>query len=87
MVTPGGGNANQQTDLGLAAPTSYKAKYTSIITAVGTSITNGLITLTMMQIGSSITLGSQIFYTGSCGPGGMQWRVSGNVATKFLPKV
>jgi len=87
LVTPGGGGANQQTDLGLAAPTSYRAKYTSIITAAGTTITNGRITLTMLQIGSSITANSTITYFGSCGPGGMQWVVTGSIPTKFLPKV
>lgn len=89
LMTPGnaGAGANQQTDLGLAAPTSYNAKYTTIITANGSTITQGVITLTMKQIGSSITLGSQIFYNGSCGPGGMQWRVSGDIASKFWPKV
>ena len=87
LVTPGGGGANQQTDLGLGAPTNYNAKYTSIITAVGSTITQGVVTLTMKQIGSSITAGSQIFYNGSCGPGGMQWRVSGSIASKFWPKV
>jgi type IV pilus assembly protein PilA len=87
LQTPGGGFANQQTDLGLAAPTSYNAKYTTTIHGVGTTVTNGLITLTMKQIGSAITAGSQIFYVGSCGPGGMQWRVSGDIPTKFWPKV
>ena len=87
LVTPGGGGANQQTDLGLAAPLDYNAKYTSIITATGNNITQGTITLTMKQIGSSITAGSFIYYNGSCGPGGMQWRVSGTIASKFWPKV
>jgi type IV pilus assembly protein PilA len=78
--------AVQQTDLGLAAPTSYNAKYTTTIAATGTNATQGIITLTMKAIGSSITAGSQIFYNGTCGVGGMQWRVSGTVPTKFWPK-
>ena len=83
--TPAAGAA-QQTDLGLAPPTSYGAKYTSTISAVGTTITNGFVTLEMRQIGSSISSGSTITYTGSCDAGGMQWAVTGSVATKFWPK-
>ena len=86
LMTPGGGAANQQTDLGLAAPTAYAAKYTSQITAVGNTITRGIVTLTMKQIGSSITSGSTITYRGSCGAGGMQWIVTGSIASKFWPK-
>jgi type IV pilus assembly protein PilA len=81
-----GAGAVQQTDLGLAFPTVYAAKYTSTISAVGTTISNGVVTLIMKQIGGSITSGSTIVYTGSCDAGGMQWVVTGTVATKFWPK-
>jgi len=78
--------ATQQTDLGLAPPTSYNAKYTTTIAAVGVDTTFGLVTILMKQIGGSISLGSSILYTGTCSPGGMQWAVSGTIATKFWPK-
>ena len=78
--------ATQQTDLGLAGPTAYNAKYTSSIAAVGVDNTFGLVTIVMKQIGGSITSGSTIIYTGSCDAGGMQWVVTGTVATKFWPK-
>ena len=78
--------ATQQTDLGLAGPTAYGAKYTSAISANGVNTTSGTVTLTMKQIGNSITAGSTIIYTGTCTPGGMTWSVSGTVATKFWPK-
>ena len=78
--------ANQQTDLGLANVTAYKGKYTSSIAAVGLTTTSGTVTLTMMQIGNSITAGSTIIYTGTCTPGGMTWAVSGTIPTKFWPK-
>lgn len=86
LLTPGGGGATQTTDLGLAFPTEYKAKYTSWITGMGTTLTNGVIVLSMRQIGSAITSGQTITYTGHCSPGGMEWTVSGSVATKFVPK-
>jgi len=78
--------ASQQTDLGLAAPTSYNGKYTSTIQANGTTISNGTVVLTMKQIGNQINAGSTIIYTGTCTPGGMTWAVSGSIATKFWPK-
>ena len=86
LITPGGGGATQQTDLGLAGPTAYKAKYTSKIEAVGVDATSGTVTLTMKQIGNSITAGSTIIYTGTCSPGGMKWAVSGSIPNKFWPK-
>ncbi len=86
LMGAAGTGANQQTDLGLAGPTAYSAKYTSSIAAVGTTITNGTVVLTMLQIGSSITLNSTITYTGSCDAGGMQWAVTGTIASKFWPK-
>ena len=73
LVTPGGGGALQTTDLGLAGPTAYNAKYTSSIAAVGVNSTSGTVTLVMKQIGNSITAGSTIIYTGT-------------VAVKFRPK-
>ena len=85
LATPGGG-ATQQTVLGLAHPTAYGAKYTSQIAAVGITTTSGTVTLTMKQIGNSITAGSTIIYTGTCTPGGMTWGVSGTIPTKFWPK-
>jgi type IV pilus assembly protein PilA len=86
LETPGGGGATQTTDLGLAGPTAYGAKYTSAIAAVGLDSTSGTVTLTMKKIGNSITAGSTIIYTGTCTPGGMTWAVSGTIATKFWPK-
>jgi type IV pilus assembly protein PilA len=86
LETPTGGGALQQTDLGLSWPTAYSGKYTSRIQANGIDSTSGTIVLTMMKIGNSISAGSTIIYTGTCTPGGMTWRVSGTVATKFWPK-
>ena len=86
LVTPGGGGALQQTDLGLAAPTSYNARYTTTIEAEGVDTTSGTVVLTMKQIGNAVALNDTIIYTGTCSPGGLQWRVSGTIATKFYPK-
>jgi type IV pilus assembly protein PilA len=78
--------ASQVTDLGLAGPTAYAAKYTTSIAAQGNNTTSGTVVLTMRQIGNAVNSGETISYTGTCTPGGMQWAVTGSVATKFWPK-
>ena len=78
--------ALQVTDLGLAVPTTYDAKYTSTITATGTTITTGLVGLEFKQIGSSITSGFTVTYAGHCDAGGMRWTVTGAIPQKFWPK-
>ena len=82
----GGVGATQTTDLGLAAPTTYNAKYTSTISAAGNTSTSGTVTLVMKTIGNAVAAGQTIIYTGTCTPGGMSWTVSGSIATKFRPK-
>ena len=78
--------ASQQTDLGLGAPTNYEAKYTSDIRAIGDDSTSGTVIIRMKQIGNAIATDETIIYTGTCGAGGLQWAVSGSIATKFWPK-
>jgi len=74
------------TDLGLGTNTAYSGKYTTSVTALGTSSTGGTVTIAMKAIGTAITAGQTIVYTGTCGTGGLVWAVSGTVANKFLPK-
>ena len=78
--------ALQTSDLGLAGPTAYNAKYTTDIRAQGNSVTTGTVTIRMKAIGTSVLANETIIYTGTCGAGGMQWAVSGSIATKFYPK-
>jgi len=78
--------ASQQTDLGLAAPTTYAGKYTTTIAAAGVNTTSGTVLLTMKKIGNAVNSGDTIKYTGTCTPGGMTWTVSGSIAQKFYPK-
>jgi len=72
--------------LGLVLPASYAGKYTNSVTAAGTAPATGTVTIVMTTIGTSVTAGDDIVYTGACGPGGMTWTVSGSIASKFLPK-
>jgi len=72
--------------MGLSAAASYSGKYTRSVTAGGTNATSGTISIVFTNIGSAIATGQQVTYTGTCGAGGMTWAVTGNVASKFLPK-
>jgi type IV pilus assembly protein PilA len=79
-------------DLGLVSPgTGYNGKYTSeveVTTAAAGSAFNPIVTITMKAIGSSVTAGQTIVYTGTCGAGGLTWSNTANstIATKYLPK-
>ncbi len=80
--------ATQVTVLGLQQPTAYGAssKYTSSVTAAGTSATAGTLLLTMKAIGTNLLSSQTIIYTGLCSATGMTWVVSGTVASKYWPK-
>jgi len=80
------GSGATQTELGLASPTAYNAKYTSSISAGGINTTSGAVTLVMKAIGSAVAANETIIYTGTCNRGGMKWTVGGTVAGKLLPK-
>ena len=81
-----GGSGATQTELGLASPTAYNAKYTTSISAEGIDTTSGTVTLVMKSIGNAVAANETIIYAGTCAPGGMMWTVTGTVAIKFLPK-
>ena len=89
LTTPGGGGATQTTDLGLSAPGTYAAKYTSEIAAAGDDTTSGSVTLTMKAIGNAVDVGQTIIYVGTCTPGGMTWALSpaSTILTKYYPKI
>ena len=77
---------NASATLGLAAAVSYTGNYVDSVTAAGVSGTNGTVTVAMTAIGSAVTAGQTIVYTGVCGPGGLEWTVTGTVAAKYRPK-
>ncbi len=72
--------------LGLSAAADYKGTYVRSVTATATSTSVGTVTIVYTTIGSSVTGGENVVYTGTCGPGGMQWGITGTVASKFHPK-
>ena len=77
------------TTMGLSTAASYTGEYTVSVTAEGTATTTGTVTVVYDAIGSQITNGMAVIYTGTCTPGGMTWARagSGGFPTKFLPKI
>ena len=75
-----------QAGMGLATNTQYAGKYTTSVTAAGTSTNAGNVTIVFKAIGSAVTAGQTVIYTGACTPGGMTWTVGGNINAKYYPK-
>ncbi len=74
--------------LGLPAAATITGKYTTSVTAAGTSATAGTVTLAMKAIGSEPA--GNIVYNGLCGPAGLTWTNTGATTTvkaKFIPKI
>ncbi len=73
--------------LGLPAKTDITGKYTTSVEAAGTSATAGTVTIVLKAFGD-VSAGDTFVYTGTCGPAGMTWAVTGTGTniTKFLPK-
>jgi type IV pilus assembly protein PilA len=73
--------------LGLPVATDINGKYTTSVTAAGSSATAGTVTLVLKAFGD-VAAGDTIVYTGTCGAAGMTWAVSGTGTniSKFLPK-
>ena len=72
--------------LGLAPGHAYSGEYTKEVVAAGHDATAGAVTVTLRSISGVIDDGRRIVYTGTCGAGGMQWTVSGDVPLEYLPE-
>jgi type IV pilus assembly protein PilA len=72
--------------LGLETNTSYSGKYTTSVTAVGTSATAGTVTAVMQAIGTQVTAGQTIIWTAACSAARLTWTITGTIPTKFYPK-
>lgn len=80
-------STTDNTALGLAAATSITSKYVTSVTAVGTSATEGKVTVVMKGTGVSDIDGKNVVYTITCVQGAQcSTAVGGSVATKYLPK-
>ena len=82
------GNLNGITHLGLGlgAATTYKGTYVKSVTASGSSATAGTVVVAYNAIGSSVSADQTIGYAAACGAGGVEWTITGTVASKYRPK-
>jgi type IV pilus assembly protein PilA len=79
--------SSNNASLGLGTNTAITGKYTTSVTAVGTSATAGTVTIAMKAFGA-VVADSTIVYTAACSAdAGTSWTVGGTIASKFLPKV
>ena len=68
-------------------PADYAGKYVTSITPSSTGATNAGISIVYTDIGSAVTSGQTVTYTGVCNAQtGLTWTVAGTVASKFYPK-
>ena len=74
--------------LGLVAAASISGKYTTSVTADGTSVTGGTITILYNNATTPPqVLNTNLVYTGTCAAGsGLTWVVSGSMPAKYRPK-
>ena len=70
--------------LDLEAAATYSGDYTTSVTVGGTAAAP-TITIVYQAIGTAVTAGQTVVYTGTCGAGGLTWAVGGTVAGKYLP--
>ena len=73
--------------LGVPLDTSITGTYTQKVDGGG-SLQAPTITITMNAIGTAVSAGQQIVYTGNCTSAGLTWTITaaGGFPTKYLPK-
>ena len=81
--------STNNTSLGLPAAAEIFGSYTLSVTAAGTDASSGTVVVVLLAIGSSITDGMSITYTGTCDAAGMKWAIAAtdSLPTKYLPKI
>jgi type IV pilus assembly protein PilA len=70
---------------GLPSAASLTGKYTTSVT-VGGILAAPTVTIVLKTIGTSVTSGQTIVYTGACTTTGLAWTIGGTVANKYYPK-
>ena len=86
----GATSTDYNASLGLPTAASISGLYTtSVTTAITTANTTATVKIVLKDIGSSVTSGMSITYTGTCGASGMTWAIAAtdSLPTKYLPKV
>jgi len=78
-------SAPTNTILNLEAANTYTGTYTTSVTAGG-SVAAPTVTVVYKKIGTQVTAGQNVIWTGACNASGLVWTVTGSVAAKYLPK-
>ncbi|KPX95161.1 Tfp pilus assembly protein pilE [Pseudomonas savastanoi] len=79
--------ATTNASLGLPAAASITSKYVASVTAVGTSATQGTVTVVMQATGSADVDAKTVVYSMICVTSAQcTWTVGGTVTTAYLPK-
>ncbi|RMP76918.1 MULTISPECIES: pilin [Pseudomonas syringae group] len=79
--------ATTNASLGLPAAANINSKYVASVTAVGTSATQGTVTVLMQATGSADVDAKTVVYSMVCVASAQcTWSVGGTVTTAYLPK-
>ncbi len=75
------------TDVTLGFPlANANWKYVGGIAGSGYAATGSVVTATLLAIGTQVTAGQTVVWTGTCNTAGMTWVVGGTVDPKYYPK-
>ena len=86
---PAAAVADYNASLGLPTSTNISGTYTTSVLVAGVNASSATVTITMKDIGTAVTAGQQILYTGTCGEAGLRWAVTPGatpINVKYLPK-
>ena len=76
----GSGAATTSGGAGVTSP------YVASVTATSSGPTDAVVTIDYKAIGSGVTAGQNVVYTGACSTAGLVWTISGSVPSKYWPK-
>jgi type IV pilus assembly protein PilA len=78
---------SDNSDLGLPAATAYatNSEYVQQIAVVGTTVSAATVTIDYEAIGTQVTAGDDVVYTGTCDTTGMNWTIAGSINPKYRP--
>jgi len=67
--------------------TDYSGKYTTSVTPSSTGNTNAGVSIVYKDIGTQVTAGNTVTYTGVCdATSGLTWTVAGTIDPKYYPR-
>ncbi len=79
------GSPTTMSNASLGIPATISGTHVSGV-AVGGSLAAPTITITYRAIGTAVSAGQTVVYTGTCSTAGLNWALSGTVDAKYRPK-